>query len=141
MQSFWLLAIKHRPKQCSIVNFYSSKTEENNRFRNMKNIILTTNLFFDCVDELPLWGLVEVVDQPLVLLLDPLFHVNEIFGNVALVHQTLALGRVHLLGRRQELLVERIFVDLRRKYRLIKSTWGYLAKYLSIIGLHNFSSN
>lgn len=73
---------------------------------------MTFHLFFDGINELPLGRLIEVVNQPLVLLLQPLLNMDEIFRNVALVNEPLTFGRVKLLRGGQELLVEGVFVDL-----------------------------
>lgn len=75
------------------------------------------NLFLDGVDELPLGRLVEVVNQSVVLLLQPLLDVDQIFRNVSFVDQTLALRRVQLLRGRQEFFVERVFVNLEQNVR------------------------
>ncbi len=56
--------------------------------------------------------LIKVMNQSLVFFFQPLFNVNQVLGDVALIDETLALGSVQLFRRGQKLFIERVFVDL-----------------------------
>ena len=52
------------------------------------------------------------MDQSLVFFFEPFLNVDQVLGDVALVDETLTLGRVQLFRCSQKFFVERIFVDL-----------------------------